>query len=334
MLPKISLVDLRGNSALELSLIYRARTLAFAQAATGMLGTGLRTAAKLMLPAVDHASRKWLQKSRNPYAEEIGLIANAIRVPGVYAMNVFFEWACTTGGWQTPSGPLLRRVVDWPIPRLGEFAVVARQSGKLGEFFNATWPGYSGMLQAMAPGRFAAAANLAPMRKRGAGLLGDWLLGRFKLADALPPTHLLRRVFETARDYTAAKSMLSLTPIAVPTIFTLTGTRNGEACVIERTEDSFAVREMSAGRVCAANQFETPMGGFMDRWRPRPIDSAGRYAMALSLRPEIDGFGWFVPPIANPNSRLVVTANAATGALKAMGTDGVVPVTEAFDLAL
>lgn len=332
-LPKIPLVDLRGHSALELSFIYRARTLAFAQAAAGMLGTALRPAAKLMLPAVDRASRKWLEKSNNPYAQEIGLIADSFRVPGVYAMNVFFEWACTTGGWQTESGPLLRRVADWPVPRLGAFTVVAQQSGRLGDFFNVTWPGYSGILQGVALGRFAAAANLGPQRKHGTGSLGDWLLGRMNLPAALPPTHLLRRAFETARDYLAAKTMLSMTPIAIPAIFILTGTKSGEGCVIERTEESYAVREMGASRVCATNQFDSHLNDTIQGWRPRPIDSAGRFAQALSLTRDETDFAWFVAPIANANSRLVMTANAATGMLKVMGTDGALPVTEIFDLA-
>jgi hypothetical protein len=331
-LARIPLVDLRGYTPLELLFLFRSRALALANAATTMGGEGFRAASRLMLPAADRASRRWLERSRNPYAQEIGLMAEALQTPGLYTMNVCFEWACTTGGWQTETGPLLRRVVDWPIPRLGEFVVVAQQSGKLGDFFNVTWPGYSGVLQAMAPGRFAAAANLGPMRRRGAGLLGDWLLGRFKLPEALPPTHLLRRVFETARDYTAAKTMLSLTPVAVPTIFVLAGTRAGEACVIERSEDSYAVREAGGGRVCATNHFESSLSETGYGWRARPIDSRGRYAKAMTLTREAEVFSWFTPPIANANSRLAMIANAAASSLSVLGTLGAEPATEVFEL--
>jgi hypothetical protein len=43
---------------------------------------------------------------------------------------------------------------------------------------------------------------------------------------------------------------------------------------------------------------------------------------------------WFTAPIANVNSRLVMVANAATGALKVLGTAGHKPVTELFELAV
>jgi len=331
-LAKIPLIDLRGHTPLELLFLHRGRALALVRAAMGMLGSGPRAAARLLLPAADRASRRWLEKTRNPYAQEIGLIARAVGAPGFYAINICMEWTCTSGGWQTESGPLLRRVLDWPFPRLGELVVVAHQLGKLGDFFNVTWPGFSGILQGMAPGRFAAAINLAPMRKRGAGLIGDWLIGRFNLPAALPPTHLLRRVFETARDFAAAKSMLSLTPIAVPAIFILTGTRSGEACVIERTEDAYAVRELAGGRTCAANHFESALKEQARGWRARPIDSQGRYAKAIEIGRDAAAFSWFTPPIANVNARLVMMANAATRTLEAFGTDGAEPVTEVFQL--
>ena len=35
-----------------------------------------------------------------------------------------------------------------------------------GDFFSVTWPGYVGALTAMAPGRFAASINQAPMWRR------------------------------------------------------------------------------------------------------------------------------------------------------------------------
>ena len=331
-LVRIPLVDLRGYTPLELLFLYRSHARTLAEAAVSMLGAPSRAAAKLLLPASDRASRRWLEKSQNPYAQEIALIADALRIPGAYTMNICLEWGCTSGGWQSEDGPLMRRVLDWPFPRLGELVVVAHQSGRLGDYYNVTWPGFSGILQAMAPGRFAAAINQAPLRKRGAGLIGDWLLGRLNFPAALPPTHLLRRVFETARDYAAAKSMLSLTPVAVPAIFTLTGTRPGEACVIERTEDAHAVRELSGGRVCAANHFESSLAESGYGWRPRPIDSHGRFAQAVGIARNAQAFSWFTAPIASVNSRLAMLANAASGLLNVLGTAGAEPVTEVFEL--
>lgn len=330
-LVKIPLVDLRGHTPLELLFLFRRQAHVLLDGVMSLVGHG---PGKLLAAATDHFSRRWLEKANNPYREEIALIAAAIHRPGAYVLNTCLEWGCTSGAWNSPAGPVLRRVLDWPFPHLGEFPVVAQFSGRLGNFFNVTWPGFAGVLQAMAPGRFAVALNQAPRRKHAGGFFGAWVAGRVKTGTrlALPPVHLLRRVCETGRDYATARSMLTMTPLAVPAIFTLTGTHPGEACVIERTEDAYGVREMTGGRVCAANEFTTALNNTERGWKARPIDSAGRLAQAMGL-PGGDDLSWFSAPIANVNSRLVMVANAATGALTVLGTNGADPVTEVFTLA-
>jgi hypothetical protein len=331
----IPYADLRGRSPLDLlkGNVGGARALVRAAADTyGPLG---RVAAKAAIPLADRASLRWLARNRNPYLDEIRRTAEAVAMPGVYLLNVCFEWGCTSGVWKSADGPRLRRVLDWPFPELGEHLVVVHQSGPAGDFLNLTWPGMSGVIQASAPGRFAAAINQAPMRERGAGFLGAWLGGRIQVSssDALPPAHLLRQVFETAPSYADAQGMLRDTPLAVPAIFILAGMEDGEGCVIERTETASAVRPLDGACVCATNHFE---GTFEDRgrgWRARPIDSAGRLASARRLDGEDESFAWFAPPIANLNSRLAMTAAPRTGALSAIGTNGAEPVTERFDMS-
>jgi hypothetical protein len=334
-LVKIPYVDIRGYTPLELLFLCRRSALALVEGAKRTFGEASLLAGALAMPWADRASRRWLEKSGNPYLHEIAAMAGTLGLPGVFTLNICFEWGCTSGVWRSEGIPFLRRVLDWPFPALGEHVVVAHQKGPAGDFFNTTWPGLSGILQAMAPGRFAAAINQAPMRRRGAGLAGDWALGRIAVGRnlALPPSHLLRRAFETAPDYTQAKEMLCATPIAVPAIFTLAGTRSSEGCVIERTEDDFAVREMADGHVCATNHFESRLNDAGNGWRPRPIDSGGRLVCARTLGPSAD-LSWFMPPIANVNSRLALTANAVKGALMVIGTAGTKPVTETFRLPL
>jgi hypothetical protein len=328
-LAKIPYVDLRGHTPLELLFLFRRQAHVLLDGALSLVGRG---PGRILAAVTDRASRRWLEKAHNPYLEEIALIAEAMRRPGAYVLNTCLEWSCTSGAWATSRGPMLRRVLDWPFPRLGEFPVVANFRGRLGDYFSVTWPGFAGVLQGMAPGRFAAALNQAPRRKHAGGFAGAWAAGRFRTHSslALPPVHLLRRVFETARDYLTAKNMLAMSPIAVPAIFTLTGTRPGEACVIERTEDAYGIRELSDGRVCAANQFDSHLKDIEYGWKARPIDSAGRLAQALHLPQESEDLHWFCEPIANINTRLVMIANAASGLLKVMGTAGAEPVTEVF----
>ena len=330
---KIPYVDIRGYTPLELLFLQRRSALLLVEAAKRTFGQTARTAFAPTMKLADRASRRWLERSLNPYLPEIAAAAETLGVSGVFLLNVCFEWGCTSGVWQWGDVALLRRVLDWPIPALGEHLVVAHQKGPAGDFFNVTWPGYSGVLQAVAPCRFAAAINQAPMRQRGAGLAGDWLLGRIAAGRnfALPPAHLLRRAFETAADYTAARAMLCETPIAVPAIFVLSGMDRFEGCIIERTEDACSVRNMANGHVCATNHFESHLNDTGHGWRARPIDSYGRFVCARTIGAAHD-FSWFAPPIANVNSRLALMADARGPSLSVMGVAGTEPVTEIFRL--
>jgi len=84
-----------------------------------------------------------------------------------------YLFACTTSAAPGPNGaPLLRRSLDWPFDGLGRCVEIAWQSGPAGDFYNVTWPGAVGVLSAMAPGRFCAVINQAPMRRRTRGLIG------------------------------------------------------------------------------------------------------------------------------------------------------------------
>jgi hypothetical protein len=332
-LAEIPYVDIRGGTPLDLFNTYPERARHLAHASMDMFGPARHLARSMGLPVGDRISKAWLEKSENPYLGEIHAIADALGINGVYFLNVCFEWGCTSGTFRTHDGMALRRVLDWPFPTLGENVIVAHQSGAAGDFYNITWSGLSGMFQGMAPGRFAAAINQAPMRQHGNRFVGDWIRNRFiaRRTHDLPPAHVLRHVFETAGSYAEAREILCSVAIAVPAIFILSGVAEDEGCIIERTETAFGAREMAEDRVCATNHFETISGG---RWLARPIDSAGRVkaAHALSCGQVEDGFRWFVPPIANVNSRLVVNANAASGELAVLGTAGCVPTTEVFVL--
>jgi hypothetical protein len=335
-LPVIPYADIRGRTSLDLLKLYPDTARALARAALDTHGFVSRAAGTLVLPFGDRASRSWLDRAENPYLAEIDALAGVLGIRGVHFLNLCFEWGCTGGVWRGAEGPVMRRVLDWPFPDLGTHMVVAHQSGRAGDFYNITWPGLAGSFQGLAPGRFAVAINQAPMRRRGRGYAGDWLANRIraKTETGMPPAHLSRLVLETAADYAAARRMLCETRLAVPAIFLLSGVRDGEGAIIERTESDAACRGMEGDAVCVANHFETPIDRLGAGWRARPIDSLGRAAAARASTFDggDDDFAWFVPPIANVNSRLAFSANAATGALALIGTAGTEPSTETFRL--
>ena len=68
---KYRYVDIRGYTPLELLFLYRRRARTLADAAKGTFGASLALASALLLPAADRASRRWLEKSHNPYLHEI-----------------------------------------------------------------------------------------------------------------------------------------------------------------------------------------------------------------------------------------------------------------------
>ena len=332
----IPLIDIRANGPRQLMRDHGERAKDLISASRKTFGLFSEIIGHLLLPYGDRLSRGWLIKTNNPYLDEIDFYADHLGVPGVHALNICFEWGCTSAVYAKEDGPTLARVMDWRFPKLGHHMIIAHQNGPAGDFYNVTWPGVSGVFHGMAPRRFAAALNQAPMQCHRLTYIGDWVKNRMQVfaAAGLPPAHLLRQVFEEAQSYADAVERLCQTQVAVPVIYILAGVNPGEGCVIERTENDYGIRAMENGRVCAANQFDTRLNCVAHGWRPRRINSAGRahQARTIPLTGIDDRFGWFKPPIANAHTRMAMLTSAATGKLSAFGTHGVKPVTDIFQL--
>ncbi len=332
----IPFIDLRGKTPIDLLRMYPDSAKSLIVAARRSYGLLSHLASAILLPFADKKSHSWLVRNNNPFLHEIESFDSILGVRGVYSLNLSYEWGCTSGAYRHDDGVSMMRVLDWPFPKLGKQVLVVLQSGKAGDYYNITWPAISGVFNGLAVGRFAAALNLAPLRRHGKNFISDWLTNR-KIAYAqkgLPPAHLLRQVFEVAADYKTAKEMLTNTPLAVPAIFTLTGINEGEGCVIERLETTAEVRELSADQqVATSNHFHTKLA---EGTTPRPFfDSAGRYRQACSLQGhEItqDNFSWLRAPILNPFTRLCMVADARTGSLMVQGFEGLPTATELFIL--
>jgi hypothetical protein len=286
-----------------------------------------------MLPAVDAITRRWLNRSCSPYVGEIGAVAETVEFSGVWFLNGCYQWGCTALARDEAGAPWLARTLDWPFPGLGRYLEIARMQGPAGEFDNVTWPGYVGVLTASAPGRFAAAINQAPLRRR---TRHPWLRPCDIAFNAvrtwgirhMPPDHLLREVFETCSTYQEAKQRLEATPIARPVIYSLVGCERGQRCVIERTEESFTTR---IDRTSAANDWLQSAPSWEARTRAdlmltRTYEETA--ASSRARREQIEnwqglfaatGFDWVVPPILNPYTRLAVEMCPAHGILRAAG---------------
>lgn len=333
----IPFVDLRGRTPIDLLRTHPDKAHELIRASMRTFGFASRIAGMAALPFADKRSHAWLARNRNPYLYEIESFAEIIGVPGVYALNLSYEWGCSAGLYRTGETVSMLRILDWPFPALGRHVLIVLQSGKAGEFFNMTWPGVSGVYTGMAPGRFSACLNLAPMRKHNLTLAGDWIKNRI-IADrqeGLPPPHLLRQAFEQAQSYDEARKMLTDTRIAVPAIFLLAGTKPGEGCVIERLENTAEVTELKADQqLAASNHFTSSLNTVGAGWRPRMDDSEGRNRILSSAHGHdlVDHFDWLRSPVINQFTRLCVVSDAATRRLLVQGFEGMLQVTDVFNL--
>jgi hypothetical protein len=288
--------------------------------------------ARHLVPALDWITRRWLTRSHSPYVAEVTAIAAALGFPGIWFLNGSYQWGCTSIA-RDDDVPWLARTLDWPFPGLGRHVEVARMAGPAGEFYNVTWPGFVGALTAMAPGRFAAAINQAPLWRRtrhpwlrpydiAVNAIATWPLRH------IPPDHLLRRVFETCASFEEARAALETTPIARPAIYTLAGCVAGERCVIERTEEGTTTRTESTGAandwLDARQPWEARVGGDLlfncDYAEAGANSRVRREALAAWTAPfGGDGFAWVVPPVLNPFTRIACEMCAARGILRVAG---------------
>jgi len=324
-LPEIPVIDVGPSFALDTAQQVGERAYDLLSLATARVPDSL-------LRLLDLASKRWLERNASPYLSEIAHLAGLSRLPGVYYINVHYEWGCTTAARSDAPGqsPILQRTLDWDVAGIGRYVLAARIAGPFGGWINLTWPGFTGVIQAMAPGRFAAAIN-QPMPRRLSGVMTiDKLLALRDVwrSPHIQPVHLLRRVFETAVNYGAAKEMLATVAITTPAIFTLAGVRPHEACVIERRPVEARILETTL----AANDWRTP------EWRPRHHlayqNEARLRAMELASPawdPELRWVNW---PLLNKQTRLALMADPAKGRLLARGYEKERPATRTLRLEI
>jgi hypothetical protein len=295
------------------------RALAVRDACLGWLPFG-GVLARLGDPVV----RRWMRRA-SPYADEIDEVARSVQRPGIWLLHGAYLFGCTAIADETAEGPRLRRTLDWPFPGLGRLVEVVRRRSAAGEYLNVTWPGFVGVLTAVAPGRFAAAINQAPMRHRSslyALRWSDYVLNALAglRVDAVPPEHLLRQVFDRCDSFEEARHMLETAPVARPVLFTLIGCRPGERVVIER--DGVETRTY-CDDTTVANDWQEARAG----WRPRccgegtPIDNNRHRRATLAAWAGRDGSdkAWVAHPVLNACTRVSVDMSAATGTLLVAG---------------
>ncbi len=336
MLPEIPLVDVRRLASADLCRhdLERVRDL---------VADALSRRSHVLLPLatrfIDRVSHSWLARQADYYLEEIRHVAELLERPGAFFLNTIYEWACSTSVAADPAGDGARmiRVLDWGLSGLGRHVVIARHETRHGPFYNATWPGYAGVLNAMAPGRFSAAINQAPrVPVLGIQVIDDIVthLRVLYSADTMLASHLLRRVFEEAADFAAAVEMLAdqRIMIAMPALFALAGTEPDELCIVEALGKQ---RRIHRGRSAAdvlgmANQWLSPDLKGRARNESQTIappmtaeaNNVARQAIIRRLQSGAFGGSADLPePVLNSQTVMVVVANARSGEMMVEALD-------------
>jgi hypothetical protein len=185
------------------------------------------------------------------YRGEIAAWAEAIGVSSGTAtmLNCAYElshlrppriFGCTAGvRWVEGLGMVHVRSLDWPLEAMGPATRLFRFRRGEREFVSVGVPGQVGVLSGMRPGAYSVTINWAPPASFPSFGFG--------------PTFLLRDTLETCDSYDEAVRTLTQTRLATSVFFTVCGTEQGQACVIERTRREAVVREMTGPVLAQAN---------------------------------------------------------------------------------
>ncbi len=291
-----------------------------------LLGSGRQTYTPAGMRLADALSRRWAGRNVSPYAAAVAAVGRTMHGHGAYLMNHSYEWGCTAGAGADPAlgGSTLLRTLDWPFDGLGRSLVVTRWDGGAGPYYSATWPGFVGVLTGLAPGRFAIAINQPPLPLPGWGKAIGWPAARLRVgrSTAMPPSHLLRQVFDKCRDFDDALATIRRTRLCIPAIFTLAGPLAGQTVVVERT----ATRSFQPAEPVAANHWASKPG---PAGRPRHPSSPARRTAMCGLLASLPGWSldWLEPPMLQADTRLVLMANPATGRMLLQGWERSGPAT-------
>jgi predicted choloylglycine hydrolase len=214
------------------------------------------------------------------YLAELDGLATRLEVsrPSILLANLYYDalktylMACTAFALDTPNGPIHARNLDWH----SENARLARhtrrvtlQRGGRPRALLASWPGFTGVLSGVAPGRFAVTLN---------SVLSD-----DPPELAAPIVYVLRRLLEEAASFREAVDELTRVSVASDSLLLVTGTRPGELVVIERAPRRAAVREAEDGLLVVTNDYRGLAASGRAPGRELAASACGRFDRARLL---------------------------------------------------
>jgi acid ceramidase len=163
-------------------------------------------------------------------------------------VNVYYDafkhaMACTAFATNTDRGPLHARSLDWLSPR-----DALRRHSQVHVFVRGgevvckslAWPGFIGVFTGVSPGAFAVSLN---------AVVSDDAPG-----DGMPVSLLLREALVARLPFEGAVQHLRKSPLVCDCLLLVSGTRDDEFAVVERTPTRGVVRR-ARGSIVATNDY-------------------------------------------------------------------------------
>jgi predicted choloylglycine hydrolase len=184
------------------------------------------------------------QSEMQAWAEAVGVSLGTVTL-----LNCAYElshvrrpklFGCTAGvRWVQGLGMVHVRTLDWPLGGIREATRLFYFRRRAREFVVAGVPGQVGVLSGMLPSAYSVTINWAPPASQPSFAFG--------------PAFLLRDTLESCDTYDRAVARLQRTRLSTSAYFTVCGTEEGQACVIERTQNQAVVRPMTGPVLAQAN---------------------------------------------------------------------------------
>lgn len=177
-------------------------------------------------------------------SELTGIPLKRIMIGNLYYDALKIVLGCSAFSTMTEHGPVHGRNLDWYSNDndLSRHSLITRFINGKNEYITVGWPGFTGCLSGMAPGKFSISLNAVMSSEP------------YQLAE--PVVYLIRKVLENASGFEEAIAILSDTTIASDCLLMVCGTKPSEMAVIERTPSQSKVRFAQNGKIMVTNDYK------------------------------------------------------------------------------
>jgi hypothetical protein len=274
------------------------------------------------LKPLDHVARLWLKRRKSPYLLELDALSARFGLPGVYVLNLSYEWACTVSIFAEADGSVrMLRAFDWGMKSLASTLTAFRRNRGRYSYFSLSWPLFIGEATIVAPGRFAIALNWAPPPQRRflASTVPDRLAAfsdrvSFLVQTNTPASHLLRDIAENVATAREAIERIANERTCKPSIFCVAGLSLEDSAVIEKNG---AQTEIFPAPVSAGNHWINGPVRTND-----PASSLARtMAIASSHSPQSIEH-WCTYPVLNDRTRFAADIRLNSGIVDVVAVSG------------